>query len=841
MNLIKQNKRRLLDIICILFILVVCLYNLGNLNRVKIIDDEFGYWGIAALVNGLDWADLMATTEYYAYGYSVLLVPLLFLHKLGVGMSVLYQVAIVLNALMLIAVYYLTQYVGKKIFSDLPEGLVQIVSLAMTVYIGYTTRTHSAWSETYLLLMFWCVVALFLRFIEKPTCKNSFWLVLATANIFAIHMRAAGVVVAVFITLFFYFVGNFKKIDKKCMIFTVLLAVALFVGLSFVKEYVTNNMYFDQVGTSVNDVSRQVKKTKSLLSVSGLADLMMSMIGKFYYTGAATFLLGLIGFVSAVFAILKTIFNLLKKKEITDGFKQWFLFMTTLAFLGEIAISAIFNCVRFFSNDATKTVHLDSISYGRYHDFAIGPMLLLGIWVLYYKREHVKEILLAALFFFFSAFVVQYQYDIMYFYNGADVFDFRLSAVPWLAILYQGIPQYFGYYAAFISVLLFAAIYLLCSFDKSKRYGLTTAILLMALGWGIGGMVYSKEFVDSKISKDKTVDTVKQMILETDKEVPIYLVTREKDEAIIDVKVLQWSLGNRGIEVYALDELQEINLQQAILLCDSSDVRVKGTLSDTAEYLYNSGSIAVFVNQQNANYEVLKAKAKDMSAIPDRTEREIDLTSVVTDYSFVKSNGSLYYNYKAKEGYMTEGMGLSLEDGIYEFMIDLRAKEGVPGSDMGYITVGEVGGEIQDTVMLRADDFAQKDRQIVTVKVCVSDGTEPFVGVYTFGDAAFRIYGISYRRATGGLQLDSEEITQIIDQTDKEGQIFYVDSNNSAEKSFPVCEAREMSYLSGDILEYRENYADAEYIVEKTDAKAVQFFRNKLLQVYETENYALFR
>ncbi len=841
MNWMKQNKQRLIDILCIAFILIVCLYNLGELTRVKIVDDEFGYWGIAALVNGFDWEPLMATTEYYAYGYSVLLIPLLFLHKLGVSMAVLYQLAIIMNAVFMVGVYYLTQYVGKKIFSDLPVHFMQLVSLALTVYIGYTTRTHSAWSETYLLFMFWCVAALFIRMIERPTCLNGFWLVLATANMFAIHMRAAGAAIAVLIALLFYFIGNFKKIDKKCMVFTLLSAAVVFVLLSFIKDYVTDNMYFNQIGSSVNDVSRQVNKTKSLLSVSGIVDLMLSVMGKFYYTAAATFTLAFAGFFGAVFAICKTILQLFKKQEITDKIRQWFLFMTTLAFLGEIAVSAIFFSVRFFSDNATKTARLDGIVYGRYHEFVIGPMLLMGIWVLYYQREHIKAIILSILFFMVTAFVVQYQYDILYFYNGESVFDFRLSHVAWLAMLYQGKAQYFAYYAAFISMVVFGIILLLCSFDKVKKYGLTAVVILLALGWGICGMVCSKEFVDSKISKDKTVGTVEQMIKEAKKDMPVCLVTRQKEDAIIDAKVLQWTLGDRGIDVCSLEELEALDFGQTILLCDSSDVRIRGVLSDKAEYLYDSGSLAVFVSKQNESYDVLLAKAKEMLKIADETVRDIDLQSIVTDLSFVESNGSLYYNYKAKEGYLTEGMGLSLEDGIYEFMIDLRAREGAPGSDIGYITVGEADGAVQDTLMLRADDFAQKDRQTVSVRVRIADGKEPFVGVYTYGDAAFRIYGISYKKVEGNLEIDTENFAEIAAKLQKQGSVYYVDSNNSAVKGFPVHDGCEMGYLPEAVLAYKENYTDAEYIVEKTNAAVIDFFAGQLSQVYENEDYALFR
>lgn len=844
MNVIKKknNIKRILDILFITIIVVLTIWNLGDCDRIKIVDDEFGYWGIAALISGFEWSDLMAVTEYYSFGYSIVLIPLLLLHKIGVAMPVIYKLALIMNAGFMALVYCLIRYVSKKLFHDFPVTFIQAVSLFITLYIGYSSRTHSAWSETYLLFMFWCVVALFVRFVEKPCCLNVFLLLLASVNAFAIHMRALGIVIAVLIVLFLYFAGNWKTVDKKCVLAVVVFAIGL-LGLFFAaKEYVTNFLYSNQGSTSVNDIPAQLEKTKSILSVTGMIDYALSILGKLYYSGAATFLFILVGFVSAVFSVVSTLICLIRKKVVENVPKQWFTFFVLLAFLGELGIACIFNCIMFFSGDATKALHMDSVVYGRYLDFAIGPMILFGAVAIYEMKDHYKEVVLAGLLFLIGMFAAQYQIDILAYYNETGTKGFRQAASPWFSLLYQGNLNYFMYYTACISIFIFLVLLFISMLGKKKKYGITIAIMLAGIFSGFCGMISSLEFVESKAGKVKTVATVEEIVKMTDETVPVYLVVREDGEAASDAKILQWTLGERGIHTLPYTELQNIDMDQTIFLSDSSDVRVRGVLSDQTDYLYDSGSLAVFVSERNADFDLLQEKAKEMAKVANPVTQKIDLAGITTDLSYVKANGSLYYNYQAQEGYLTGGMGVFPEDGIYEFMIDIRIRDGAAGSETGYITVGDTTGYVQDTIVLHADDFAKKDRQTISTRVKVEDGKEPFIGVYTYGDAAFRIYDISYRKVVGNIETDNDEFTDIFQSLEEEydiDSVFYIDSNNSALTGFPDYEIT-MKYLPGEIIGYKENFKDIPYVAEKTDDCVINVLEEKLKRLYETENYIVY-
>ena len=64
-----------IDICKVLFCIVllyIILCNLGKLNQICVIDDEFGYWGVGAYFAGYDWTGLTPTSPYYGYGLGFL-------------------------------------------------------------------------------------------------------------------------------------------------------------------------------------------------------------------------------------------------------------------------------------------------------------------------------------------------------------------------------------------------------------------------------------------------------------------------------------------------------------------------------------------------------------------------------------------------------------------------------------------------------------------------------------------------------------------------------------------------------------------------------------------------
>lgn len=841
MEKIKNNFKYsyIINILFVAIIMIVCLWDVGSLQRIRVVDDGFCYWGIAASLAGYDWTELMAASSYYSYGYSLILVPLFWLYRLGLSMTVIYRLAIVLNAIFMCGIYFMAYYMIRELFEDLPDTLKQIISLTVVLYIGNTVQMDLAWTEIFLCFMFWCNIVCLYRVIRKPGYGNLFGLIFTTAFLFAIHMRAIGVAAAVGIVILCFFIANWKKINKKYIFYTLGISV-LFGGLVIImKNYVSDSIYLGNAADSTNNIQANINRVEGLLSISGIADLMVSVIGKIFYISSATFLLALIG---ALIAIVSIVCSFIKKDEIGTRkkwqSKEWMTIFLLLAFFAEIGVEAIFKCQAFFRSTGSLGLG-DSLVFGRYADFVVGPMLIFGIWAVYHLKTHYKAVLISLLAAICCTGVVQFFYNELAFRNGTDTVSLRGLSSPWLAILADGHKTDFACYVMLVSIAVLLVICLVRLLSTADWYGYGAIFLFMIAVWSVLGVISGIEYTASKMGKEKSVDTVAKIAEIAGEDTQIYLVgTRNTD-----VKILQWILADRSIHTCSIDDIDGIDMEQAIVLVNSDEVRTMSKLSDEFRFLYDSGSLSVFADTENKLYKTMSEKAEEMAQVSVRRENSISLVDVATDLSYTKMNGSLYYNYRASDGgYMTEKMGITPEDGVYEFTIDMRVRDCVADTEIGYITVGDASGKVQYTQALNANDFIEKDRQNVSVLVKIENWAEPVIGVYTYGEASYRIYDISYQKKVGNIQLDSEEIASIADflKGQDEKPVYYIDSDNSGTTGFPWWKYGKLNYLPGKMLAYKENFEEAYYIVEKTDEAVVDYCQSSMGELLDMKSYIVF-
>lgn len=91
--MLSGKKRGILSCLALL-VFIINIRHLGSIEFFTVLDDEFGYWGNAAYLAGLDWSGVISEIPYYSYGYSLLLVPLFFIFDNPIHM---YKAAIILN------------------------------------------------------------------------------------------------------------------------------------------------------------------------------------------------------------------------------------------------------------------------------------------------------------------------------------------------------------------------------------------------------------------------------------------------------------------------------------------------------------------------------------------------------------------------------------------------------------------------------------------------------------------------------------------------------------------------------------------------------------------------
>ncbi len=161
---------RYLAIFFAILIAVQPLIWFQDYNFITLLNDEFGYWGNAALFSGYDWYDLLSKTPYYSFGYSLLLVPILLITK---NVQIWYRYAIVINVLFLVISYFLCFYTLRTLFKNLNQKLLLLVSFIVISYTPNIVYAEVAWSETLLVFLIWLISYLIVRNSENFSYKRS--------------------------------------------------------------------------------------------------------------------------------------------------------------------------------------------------------------------------------------------------------------------------------------------------------------------------------------------------------------------------------------------------------------------------------------------------------------------------------------------------------------------------------------------------------------------------------------------------------------------------------------------------------------------------------------------
>lgn len=834
-------KDKYLDILFVFAISFIYVWNLAGVNKI-VTGDEFVYWGIGATIAGFDWKDLLSVSDYYSFGYSFILVPLFLLVKAGMSMTMVIKIAALLNGIFLIGCYFIALMLTNLIFDQESITTKKIISLFATLYIGNLIHMNMVWAETWLIFIYWLVILLLMNFFRTPSCKNVFFLLLSTAYIFTVHMRSVGVVIAVGCVLFLYFAINFKTLQKKVMIFALIDAVFLYVAVSLLKKWITELAFAESehIVSSINNISANVQVMESNFSVSWLIDVVMSMLGKLFYAGTATFLLAFVGAAFSISCLGKKAIRCIKEKEEWQ-MKEWLILFCLLSFLAENGVAAIFKITSYFS-EVVVLAQYDTVVLGRYADFVVGPIIIIGLYTICNMSKCVKEIICAILFYVCCSGATQFYFDVICFNHGVDAATFRTLQSVWMNITYNDNINNFAYYVAVISLSVFAML-CLCRIVKYKQKSmLCIGLTIICITWVTLGVNTAKDYMDSKSEKEKYVRTVCNIIETTSEEVPIYLVYDKGREGDSNTRILQWMLGKRPIQMYSINEYEKIDSEDGIILCNANEPQLMAMLSDKLEYIYNSGTICIYISSSGKYYSEILDIAEKMQKIPNAEIASLNLADLTTDYSYVKMNGDMYYNYRGTDGaYMTGDMGVELSDGIYEFEIDTRIRECDKGSDIGYITIGNTKGEIQNTYVLKADEFIEKERQTIRVPVEIKDYETPFIGLYTYGQASIRIYNISYQKICNNIELNSEEMAELVDGSANNSSYCYVDSDGSGETGFPYHDNYEWSYLTGEMFRRKEVLDKDYYIVEKDEEELQNLFISDMEMVRETTNYILLR
>lgn len=455
-----QNKH---TVIFIAFLVCFYGYCISRAYGFIFFPDEFGYWAHAAKAAGYDWSEMVSLGSYYSYGYSLILFPILKLCKDSVTA---YRVAVTLNFILLGAVYFMLLHLADGLLQEhnkTKSALYAAIAVFYPVWIVYSQTTMV---EIVLMAAFVLICMLLYDYLENNRMLTLILLVVALVYIHFLHMRAIGVLIAGVVTLITYFLMQRGKI--KQFLIAAVIGIVVLVGGFAVKEFVQNGL-FGSTATgelNINDYAGQYEKIAYIFTKEGSINLLCGLAGKVLYLGLASFGLAYWGIWHAARETVSFIRKGIKREKKDSG-KLICLFIL-LATIGETLINTIYNI---------KPIRVDSVTYGRYHEFVLPVLMLLGIYEL---SKHKRPFLGA---FIISVIQAPLVYGALYTINKYQLTNIHGYVMVGMGYLY-GMGEfepdsfYWKTYGLLIAITVVMTAIIVFSRKKGREFILVAIIVI---------------------------------------------------------------------------------------------------------------------------------------------------------------------------------------------------------------------------------------------------------------------------------------------------------------------------------------------------------------------------
>lgn len=507
-------------------------FGIGSTYGFSIFPDEFAYWSYAARLAGYDWSDVTALAPYYSYGYSFILIPIFVFCKDAVTA---YRIAVSINFLFLFLAMVALAGTMKRMMPDkkMPIVLFSALTVLLPCNLFYTQMTLT---EVFLVALYIAAGSVLYRYLENNRLSTLLLLMLILIYLYTVHMRTVGVLLAAMIVVTIHI---FLRGDKRWHVLAALgAALALFAAADFLKQQAFVYVYggINQELVAANDYSGQMEKIRSVLSLEGFYDLLISLAGKVLYLGLATwglFYWGIYGMVRQAFALLRNI-----KKHVSAKPQQFFAVFVLLTVAAQIVIGTIYLLTLGEIGDYT---------YGRYSEMVIPFVMVWGFAVLW--KERARFVWTAtgglALLQGLTTFLVVRQIIV----TGAD--NFQGYFLVGISYLYNEADfQVDSFYAAaylFCELLtvLVTAMALFCRSRKKRQYLLTAfAVVELVLAMR-ADIIYLEPFKKAAFRDSRMVDKMQTMqeegrrIIYMDQVFPPYVGILQFMGRDLDIQVME--------------------------------------------------------------------------------------------------------------------------------------------------------------------------------------------------------------------------------------------------------------------------------------------------------------
>ena len=253
----------------VLIAMAIFMYGIMGIYGFSAYPDEFGYWAPAAAMLGKDWSNITSIGSYYSYGYSVILLPVLFVFHDSI---VAYRVAIVLNLFFQCVSIVIIYKILVKLFPYQNRKCLSIAGGIAVLYPAWIFYTQTTMVEGLLNFLFLTALYLAMMFFEEPGVFRGIAFSIVLIYLYFVHMRCLGIIGAGIISLLVWIISHRKKgVNFKA--FLMITGILILFGISFIiKNGVVENIYkgTSEYALSWNDYSGIGYRLSKLFTFDGL-------------------------------------------------------------------------------------------------------------------------------------------------------------------------------------------------------------------------------------------------------------------------------------------------------------------------------------------------------------------------------------------------------------------------------------------------------------------------------------------------------------------------------------------------------------------------------------------
>ena len=291
------------------YLALVAIHLLSGMQMEQpiVLADEVGYLGNARYLSGTAHLPDMRNSQFYHFGYSLMLLPAFWLFAEPVA---IYKAAVTINALLASALYFPLLFILTS-FMEVPRSTARWIAFACCLYPSAILYSSFAWSENAFIPFYALAAALFGKYLASRSWRDALLFSFVAGFLYTIHPRALPVLVIVLLYLLVLVLLRAVSVSQ-------LLLGASTMGAVFVLTRVVNG-HLKAVGwAGSGEFSATQLAGRLLPDSSDFLTLIERALGQVLYLAQASHGLFLLGLAAVAWLILKNAARGSLRRVLTD-------------------------------------------------------------------------------------------------------------------------------------------------------------------------------------------------------------------------------------------------------------------------------------------------------------------------------------------------------------------------------------------------------------------------------------------------------------------------------------------------------------------------------------------